>query len=521
MCGARAVVAMSSTGWTSSAVALVAGLLLAGCRAGEVEAPPIRVDAIGREAEAVVAESRAGTLTAIDPAGQVIPGLAQSWRVSTDGLSIVLRLRDARFAGSRAITAADVVASIERARQGRAGAGVARLMAGVTGVSAPLDDTVEVRLSTPQPELLELLSLPALAIRPRRGGADEAGPFVPVAPEADAPALPPGSVLLKRNPAFHAADAVGLAAAVVSPADAEAAVARFNRGETDLVLGGALDGLGAARVTVRRESLLLEARRSVLLLRVNQGRGPLADRRIRRALQLAVNREALGPALFGATAAAPVEALSPPGLGAYETPRPDWAALAFADRQAEARRLIAEALAEGADSATGEAAATASPLRLVLAAPAGAAAGRLATAIAADLMAVGVELALAPRPAAAHDRAIAAGDFDLALDRIDAPIDSPLPFLMPFQCKANRHNVCLEEADRLLAESWQAPSRAQRLALLASAERLWAEDGAVIGLVQPLGWSLVSPRVGGMAANAAGRHPLKHLTLAPDRRRSP
>jgi ABC-type oligopeptide transport system substrate-binding subunit len=394
-------------------------------------------------------------------------------------------------------------------------------MAGVTAVSAPLDDTVELRLSTPQPELLELLSLPALAVRPRRGSTDEAGPFVREAPEPDAPPLPAGAALLKRNPAFHAAQAVPLAGAVLVPADAETAIARFNRGETDLVLGGGLDGLGAARVTARREALLLEARRSVLLLRVNQGRGPLADRRIRRALQLAVNREALGPQLFGSSAAAPVTALSPPGLSAYPLPAPDWAALPLADRQAEARRLIAEVRGEATDPAAGDAADSPAPLRLVLAVPAGAATGRLVTAIAADLMAVGVELALAPRPAEAHGRAIAAGDFDLALDRIDAEIDSPLPFLLPFQCKANRHGVCLEEADRLLAESWQAPSRAQRLALLATAERLWAEDGAAIGLVQPLGWSLVSARVGGMAANAAGRHPLRYLTLTPDRRRTP
>lgn len=535
MCGARATVAMCSTGWTSGGLALAAGLLLAACRPGEAEAPPVRIDAIGTEAGAVVAEALAGTLTAIDPAGQVIPGLAQSWRVSSDGLSIVFRLRPARFAGGRPISAADVVATVESARQGRAGPDIARLMAGVTAVTAPLDDTVELRLSTPQPEVLELLSLPALALRPRRGAPDEAGPFTEAVPGPDAPSLPAGTTRLARNPGFHAADTVSLAAALVTPADAETAIARFNRGETDLVLGGGLDGLGAARVTARREALLLEARRSVLLLRLNQTRGALADRRIRRALQLAINREALGPALFGTAAAAPVKALTPPGLGAYEAPVPDWAALPFADRQAEARRLLAEARAEVADApapapagpagpdgpAAGSAAGAAAPLRLVLAVPTAAASGRLVTAIATDLMAVGIELAIAPRPADAHDRAIAAGDFELALDRIDAAVDSPLPFLMPFQCRANRHGACLEEADRLLADSWQAPSRAQRLALLAAAERLWAEDAVAIGLVQPLGWSLVSPRVGGMAANAAGRHPLRHLSLSPDRRRSP
>ena len=139
------------------------------------------------------------------------------------------------------------------------------------------------------------------------------------------------------------------------------------------------------------------------------------------------------------------------------------------------------------------------------------------TAVAADLAAVGVELKLARRGAEAHLKAIRDGDFDLALLRRDTPIDSPLPFLLPNLCNRNRHGVCLPEADKLIVESWASPTRAERLSKLAAAERLWAEDGAAIGLVQPIGWSLVSPRISGIASNPSGSHALRHMTLSAER----
>lgn len=488
--------------------------LLGACRGTEAESQPLQVDAVGPRAERMlVAGAISEGLTARDAAGQVVPGLAESWRVSDDGLSIVFRLRTASFAGGRPITAADAVASLQRARTGKAGPFVRDLLAGVTGVSAPLDNVVEIRLSTPQPEILELLATPALAVR--RGGTREtagaflvgtapapaaapaaSGPQAPVAPEA-APAR------LTRNPNFHAAATVSLEAADVRAVDAEAAIRRFNRGATDLVVGGSLEGLGTARVTARRESLLLEQPRAALLLLVNYRRPPLSDQRVRRALVLGIDRAALGQSFFGSQAAAEVRGLAPGNIAGYRPPEAVWAGQPFVGRQEDARRLLAEA---GVDS-------LAEPLTLTVAIGDSDAEARLMELVARDMAALGITLRLERRDPAAHRRAIAEGGFDLALLRRETPIDSPLPFLLPFQCNRNRHGVCIPEADRLLADSWKAPSRSERLAALAAAERLWAEDGAAIGLVQPLGWSLVSPRITGFSPNPSGSHALRHLAL--------
>jgi len=500
-------------------VPLCGALLLIACRGGEAEEPPLRVDAVGPAAtEALIAESTTAGLTARDAEGRVVPGLAQSWRVSDDGLSIVFRLRDAVFVGGRPVTAADVVASVERARRGTAGmvgsGAITRdLLAGVTRVSAPLADVVELRLSTPQPELLEMLATPALAVR-YRGRQSQAGPFTaaaePVAPGTAAPAGDPAErpTRLTRNADYFGAENVKIDAATIRRSTAEAALRRFNRGETDLVLGGQLEGLGSARVTARRETLRLEQPRASLLLLVNQSRGRLSDLGVRNALQLAVNRDSLGPSLFGSQAARPVLGLVPGTVAAYSAPSPDWAGLPLVARQEEARRLLAEA---GFDPVTER-------MRIAVAISTSPADDRLMSLIAADFAAVGVDFVLIRRSPREHARAITQGEFELALVRRESSINSPLPFLLPNRCGANRHGVCLPEADMLLKDSWAAATLVDRMTALAAAERLWAEDGASIGLVQPLDWSLVSPRLAGFATNPSAVHALRHLSVTEDRR---
>ena len=481
-------------------------LMLLACRGGADEAPPLQVDAVGDgAARTIVADALNAGLTARDSAGLVVPGLAQSWRVSDDGLSIVFRLRQAHFAGGADVTAADVVASLERARKGGAGAMARDLLAGVTAVSAPLDSVIELQLSTPQPELLELLATPPLAIRARRSRETAGAYLVSLPPKESAPA---SGTALRANPRYFAAERVTLEAATVHGFDAEAALQRFNRGETDLVLGGGLDGLGSARATAPRGTLQLEQPRAALLLLLNQKEGPLADARVRRALALAIDRAALGEAFFGTRSAGEVRALSPTNIAGYAPPEPGWVAQPFVGRQEEARRLLTEA---GFDPVS-------SRLKLAVSIHYSPGEARLIELVARDLAQVGVDLTLERRDADAQRRAISAGDFQLALIRRQTPVDSPLPFLWPNLCRRNSHGVCLPEADKLYAESWVAPTRGARLKALADAERLWAENGAAIGLVQPIGWSLVSPRVSGFTPNPGGIHSLRHLSIDLTRR---
>lgn len=492
--------------WIGRLLIPALALAVGSCSPADTPSPPVRIETVGATTMAdIAAESVSAGLTARDAAGQVIPGLAQSWRVSDDGLLLLFRLRPARFADGTPIVAADVVASLQRAR--RSSPLLADLLAGVLTVKAPLPEIVEMDLGTPQPELLELLATPALAIRSAKRPPVDAGPFVVSATAPAAAGGTPAGITLRRNPTYHAATAVK-PETVQLRAGSSDVVGAFLRGEADLVLGGRLGGFADARVRARRGTFVLEPAPAVLLLLANHRAGPLADVRVRRALALAVDRDSLGPRLFGSPAAAAVPALSPPAGSTSAGGGADWAGEPLAARQAEAQRLLGEA-------------GVALPLRLQVAVTTAPEEETLMAAVAADLGAVGIELSLARRRPPAHAAAVAKGEFALALVSRETSYGSPLPFLLPFRCAANRHGVCLPGADRLLAEAWEAPTAAARLAAYAAAERLWADDVAAIGLVQPLSWALVSPQIDGFSPNPAGAHPVAPLAIVAARRLRP
>jgi ABC-type transport system substrate-binding protein len=498
-----------------SALVLALPLGAAGCNRSEPR-PPVRVVVVERKAALTLAAEALGAgLTARSADGGIIPALAQSWRVSDDGLSVLFRLRPAHFADGQPVTADDVVTSFERARSRNRP--LSGLMGGITRLSAPLPEVVELTLSTPQPELLELLAMPELAIHPRRGGHRAPGAFrvtgQPVLPAAVPAKSARGSaphaalaeivfpLTLVRNPQAAVPSPGGNATIMLDIAAPGEAVRRFQQGQADVVYGARLQGFTDARILARRNTLLLEPARAVLMLLVNERDGPLADPRIRRALALALDREGLALRLFGSAAAAAVPGLVPPGIPGA---RPPVLLAPLDERRAEARQLL-------------QAAGVTLPFHVALSAGNSSEEERLARLIAADLAPLGIEIGLARRSPQAQAAAVANGDFTLALVERWSPINSPLAFLLPLRCGANRHGVCVAQADRLLAEAWAAPTLAARQAAYAEAERLWIEDGGAIGLIQPLAWALVSPRVTGFEANAMGVHPLVAVGIEPRR----
>lgn len=108
------------------------------------------------------------TLLTYDANYDLAPMLAEAWSVSDDGLKTTVTLRDGvRFHDGSALTAADVVASLERWRKlSTVGKTV---FANVTGITAVDDKTVEIISSAPSSALLEALASPtqAAAVMPK------------------------------------------------------------------------------------------------------------------------------------------------------------------------------------------------------------------------------------------------------------------------------------------------------------------------------------------------------------------
>lgn len=118
-------------------------------------------------------------LTDEDPQGNIVPGVAKSWRVSKKGTVYTFRLRrNARWSDGTQVTAQQFVSGLRRAVDPRTASGSAELLdeikgaksiiAGTLSVSAlgvkAIGDTVlKVDLDNPAPYILQVLSQPIAA----------------------------------------------------------------------------------------------------------------------------------------------------------------------------------------------------------------------------------------------------------------------------------------------------------------------------------------------------------------------
>jgi peptide/nickel transport system substrate-binding protein len=95
-----------------------------------------------------------GTLTEFDKNLNVVPGLAKSWDVSSDGLTVTLHLRTGvKFHSGAAFTSADVVSSLTKIMDPATVAVGRTALANVSKVAADGDDTVVLTLSSPDASL--------------------------------------------------------------------------------------------------------------------------------------------------------------------------------------------------------------------------------------------------------------------------------------------------------------------------------------------------------------------------------
>ena len=275
-------------------------------------------------------------LTTLEPSGRVVPSLALSWRVSDDGLTYVFKLREAYWADGRRLTAGDVVAVMRRIVSPGSGnplrdelmmidnaalIAANRRPARMLGVTDPRPDTVVITLAKPEPALLQLLADPAAAIVRTGKNPPASGAFT----MADTPEETSGALHLVKNSGYYAADTVSLAGAVLSRFDADGAIRRFNAGELDVVSGGRLAGLRAARTGADSRALLLEPTWGLYFYLARTSAGPLADVRVRRALAMSFDRTAILSRLFGVAGLQPAYSALPPTLpDAYAGSAGDW-----------------------------------------------------------------------------------------------------------------------------------------------------------------------------------------------------
>ena len=328
------------------------------------EALTLDPHAAGDRASRALVRQVYDTLLTRGPKGELLPELAASWRtLSLDASTWEFRLRPGvKFHNGAALTADDVAFSIQRA-MGPA-SDLRGLLASVDRVTRVDDLTVRVRTKGANPLLPNALAGvfivsrawaeangAALAQDPAAGegfaarNANGTGPFALVSRE-------PGSrTVLRRNEQYWSRDPGApfeVTEVVHAPIRSGAArIAALLAGEADIADGVPAQDVERLR-SLRAMSVATAARAGTIYLGLDvtspelsgsavKGRNPFADRRVRQALNLAVDRVALREALRGQ--AEPAGALVPPGPGGPpreigEPPKAD---------PAKAKALLAEA----------------------------------------------------------------------------------------------------------------------------------------------------------------------------------
>jgi peptide/nickel transport system substrate-binding protein len=423
-------------------------------------------------------------LVAFDADGQIEPALAERWIMTDDGMSIIFRIRRALWADGRPVTSAEVAARLRAVSAPSSRNTLKPLLSGVDRVIGMTGQVIEIRLKVPQPDFLQLMAQPELAIF-RTSPALGSGPYaihsvrnkvtrlrlIPAMGEAPSPEEQERTDVRVRSE------------------KASMGVARFAAREIALVTGGRFADLALARAARPASSQFqLDPAYGLFGLAVAADSKALADANIRRALAMAINRDRIVQ-LFGVSKWKPVQSLLPAQLDSAAPPAAlEWVQLSRADRIARARGYVAghPDLPE---------------LRVSL--PAGASARLLFAALLDDWRRIGVRARLV----APNDPA------DLRLIDEVAPQSSALWYLSRVSCA--RRMPCSQAGETALKAVALSTNPEDRAAAIAETDAAFASNQPFIPIALPLRWSLVGPQLTGWRASAFAIHPLRHLRATP------
>jgi oligopeptide transport system substrate-binding protein len=461
------------------------------------------------------------------PDGTPVPGVAERWDTSSDGLSWRFELRaDARWSNGERVTASDFVAGLRRALDPATESAAAGLLMPILharavmtrqmppeelGVEALDERTLLIQLAAPTPWLLELLSHPVSSplYRPALEQHGEqfarAGRLISNGPFYLAEWQPRAQIKLARNHNYWDRRNVAIDQVVYLPIeDQSVELEHYRAGDLHWTADVAHHQLGLVRRRLGNE-LIITPRLALVWVGLNVTRPPFAnDPGLRRALAMAVDRELIVRSVTGA-GEVPAYSWVPPMAG-YPTQPPPWAGMARRSQVAEARRLYAAA---GYSSSN--------PLEVELLYPGGLNNRRLAIAISAMWReTLGAHVRLREEPFSEFlDSRSDHGTTMAFRSGWAADYSDPFSFAALFDSEAGAsdtgwHNT---EYDELLLASMQARNPRRRLALLADAERILLDEQPIIPLYFDVRRRLVKPEVRGWLPNPMDIHPSRNFYL--------
>ncbi|MBI3979828.1 MAG: ABC transporter substrate-binding protein [Chloroflexi bacterium] len=342
------------------------------------------------------------TLIRLDPGRRAVPDLAERWSIADDGRTLQIQLRaGVKFHSGRNITAEDLKANLDRARDWQRGLSVRSFAADVKAVEVKDHYTVAVSFDQPFPLMLDLMDVLGLAdpdafqrFGERDGGT---GPFW-LAERA-----PGHHATLKRFDSYWVAGRPLLDTVVVRFfSDEEAITAALTEGSVDFA-----SGLAARARPSHMAGERLPVPKGLHALVLNPSRPPFDRREVRQAVQWAIDRRALASETLAGTVD-PAVSFFPSGSPAFA---PDLAAAVRFDPE-RARQLLGND-AVGPDRVT------------LLVGQQEQDWGRIAGALSGWLESAGLPLEVWPATVAQWYAALNSGNFHAALVSLDHTVRHP------------------------------------------------------------------------------------------------
>ncbi|WIJ25998.1 peptide ABC transporter substrate-binding protein [Devosia sp. RR2S18] len=468
-------------------------------------------------------------------AAEPIPGQAESWEVSEDGLTYTFKLRDDIFwTDGEPVTAEDFEFAFQRLMDPATASEYAYLQYPIKnaeainsgeitdfsqlGVKAIDDKTLEITLEQPTPFFIEALTHYTAFPVPKHLVEEHGDQWTSVeniagnGPYEIVEWIPGSYVRSEKNEEYYDAENVQIDEVYYHVLeDQAAALNRYRAGEFDI-----LTDFPSDQYAWMQENLPGQAQVDPFLgiyyYVMNQEQPPFDDVRVREALSISILRDVIGPDILG-TGELPAYGWVPPGTGNYveDAYMPEWAEMPYEERVARAQELLTEA-GYGPDN----------PLTVQLRYNTNDNHQRIAVALAAMWEPLGVNVELFNAEVAVHYDALRAGDFQLGragwlldyndpsntLDLLKTGVDQG----GEMNWGNNYGRYSNEEFDSLMAQAATEQDLDARAELLAQAEEIAMDEFAAIPIYWYVSKNVVSPSISGFEDNAKDIHRTRWLS---------
>lgn len=233
-------------------------------------------------------------LVRFDEQGAIIPGLAESWEISDDGLTYTFHLRDdVTFHNGKAMTAADVIYTYENLSGLNGEKALSSKFSTITSLEAPDDYTVIMTLSNANSAFLQFTKIAVLP----EGYEDQSTAPVGTGPFAFVEYVPGQKIVLEKYEDYYDENNMPQidTAEIYIMTDESAVINALQSGQLDV---GSIAAENAEFLGDEFE-ILNSPQNMVQIWALNNSIEPFNDERVRQAFNYAIDKQQIIDGVFG------------------------------------------------------------------------------------------------------------------------------------------------------------------------------------------------------------------------------